>query len=113
GLDKTKIISSDYKNNNFNLENNAIQFFDKKMMIIKKAIKFKNEESEKLDLDYLIVSNNTKMSISEINQLFHAKMIIFDSSNSDYNINSWKNECIAMNQEYRAVTETGAFEINM
>ncbi len=113
GLDNTKIISKDYSNDNFKYENNAIQFFDKKLMVLKNAIKFKNAESKQLNLDYLIVSNNTNMSLSEMDRLFHVKTIIFDSSNSEYRINKWKKECIAMNQEYFAVTETGAFEIIM
>ena len=80
-------------------------------MILQYPIEFKSQDSEPLSLDYLIVSGNVKMTVQEIKQIFHAKMLIFDSSNSDSKIGKWKEECTALDQEYYAVKDEGALEL--
>lgn len=113
GLNNNNIISENFETRIFKNKNNFIQFLDKRMVVLKNAIEFKKEGSEKLNLDYLIVSNNTKMSVVEMKKLFQIKKIIFDSSNSEFQINKWKKECIALNQEYRSVMDKGAIEISL
>ncbi len=113
GLNDNKIISENFKTKTFKNKSNFIQFLDKRMMLLKTAIEFKDGNEKQLDLDYLIVSNNTKMSMTEINKLFHAKKIIFDSSDSEYQIKKWKKECVALKQEYCSVMETGALVIDL
>ena len=113
GLNNNKIISDNLETKLFQNKNNFIQFLNKKMLILKTAIEFKEKNENKLDLDYLIVSNNAQMSMQEINHLFRVKKIIFDSSNSEYQLRKWKKECVAMNQEYTSVTDSGALEIEL
>ena len=111
GVTDSRVISADFKTETFQLTSGFIQFLDKRIMILQYPIEFKSPDSEPLSLDYLIVSGNVKMTVQEIKQIFHAKMLIFDSSNSDSKIGKWKEECTALDQEYYAVKDEGALEL--
>ena len=76
-------------------------------------MQFSESNSKKLNLDYLIISSNTKMSIEEITGMFRVKMFIFDSSNSEFRIKQWKEECEELNLEYCSTMDKGALEINL
>jgi competence protein ComEC len=111
GVTDSRVISADFKTETFQLTSGFIQFLDKRIMVLQHPIEFKSPDSEPLSLDYLIVSGNVKMTVQEIKQIFHAKMLIFDSSNSDSKIGKWKEECTALDQEYYAVKDEGALEL--
>jgi hypothetical protein len=111
GVNDSRVISGDLKTETFQLTSGFIQFLDKRIMVLQHPIEFKALDSEPLSLDYLIVSGNVKMTVREIKQLFRAKMLIFDSSNSDNQIGKWKEECIELDQEYYAVKDEGALEL--
>ena len=115
GIDDTKIVSGNIQSGNLKIENTFVQFSDKRIAVLNKSLKIKETATsfQPLKLDYLIISNNTKMNIAEIEQLFDAKMIIFDSSNSEYNINKWKEDCSKSGQNYYSVIDNGAFELAM
>jgi len=111
GVIDSRVISANFKTETFQLTSGFIQFLDKRIMVLKHPIEFKSPDNEPLILDYLIVSGNVKMTVQEIKQMFHAKMLIFDSSNSDKQIGKWKEECTALDQEYYAVKDEGALEL--
>lgn len=114
GLNESKIISDNFMNNNLYVKNNFIRFFDKRMLVLNKAIRFNPAGArQKINLDYLIVSSNTKMSIEEITDMFRVKMFIFDSSDSEYKVKQWKEECEELNQEHCSIMDEGALEINL
>ena len=113
GMNKSRIITKDFISSDLFVKNNFVQFFDKRMIVLNKAIQFKENYSKKINLDYLIVSCNTKMSIEEITDMFRVKRFIFDSSNSEYRIKQWKKECEELNQEYCSTMDEGALEINL
>ncbi|HAF27738.1 MAG TPA: hypothetical protein DCG75_01700 [Bacteroidales bacterium] len=64
---------------------------------------------QKLKVDYLVLSENIKIKISKLNEYFEFEKIIFDTSNSYYTINQWKNECIKNNISFYDVLGKGAF----
>ncbi len=111
GMNESKIISDNFINNNLYVRNNFIRFFDKRLFVLNKAIQINS--TSKMNLDYLIVGNNQKMSIENIRNIFRVKTIIFDSSNSEYRIKQWKAECEELNQEYCSTMDKGALEINI
>ncbi len=116
GMNDTKIISGNFETNNLIIRNNFIQFFDKRIARVneKEVLKTKNIMPQKpLQVDYLIISRNPYLHISEIVKLFDAKTIIFDSSNSQYNINKWKSECNTLSQSYYSVIDSGALVVNL
>jgi len=67
--------------------------------------------SKPINVDYLLISNNPKLKITQVLKKFNCKKLIFDSSNSEYKIAAWKKECLALNQSFYAVSESGAFEL--
>jgi competence protein ComEC len=116
GLNHTNIISKNCCKANLKIENNIIQYENKRIAIVNKKLiieKAYQKKSLPFKIDYLIISDNAKISITEIERLFCVKTIIFDSSNSKYTINKWKSECIENNQSYYSVIESGAFVENI
>jgi competence protein ComEC len=109
GLNESKIISTNIHLENLSIDDNYIQFYEKRIVILNKEFNTDNTITNPLKLDYLIISNNTKMSIANIQKMFDAKTIIFDSSNSDYLVNKWKEDCIKLHQSYYSVNDSGAF----
>lgn len=113
GLNKSEIVTKEYKNKKVFIKNNAIQFMDKRLYVLKNSVQFSKSNSRKLNLDYLIVSSNVKMGIEDMLKLFRVKMFIFDSSNSEYRIEKWKKECKELNQEYCSTMGKGAVDISL
>lgn len=64
---------------------------------------------QKLKVDYLVLSENIKIKISKLNEYFEFEKIIFDTSNSYYTIDQWKEECIKNNISFYDVLGKGAF----
>jgi len=116
GINNTKIISGNFKTNKLIVNENFIQFYEKRMAMVNSGgiIKNKNLLSLKpLVLDYLIISNNPHLHISEIGKQYDSKIIVFDSSNSEYNVSKWKTECSKLNQSYYSVMDSGALVVNL
>lgn len=116
GINSSIIISNNLKTDCLNINNNFIQFYDKRMAIITERVFLKNDDTLPLKpmiLDYLIISKNPHLHIAEIGKQFDPKIIIFDSSNSEYNISKWKTECCKLNQSYYSVMDSGALVVNL
>lgn len=62
-----------------------------------------------IHIDYLILSENINMSISELKKYFSWNQVIFDSSNQRFRVNQWKNECELLGMNYYSVVDQGAF----
>jgi len=67
--------------------------------------------SEKLKLDYLIISENASVKISSLREHFEFKKIIIDSSNSFYQRKRLIKKLKKQNIPYHSVAENGAFHI--
>ena len=67
--------------------------------------KYKN----KLNIDYLILSNNIKIPITDLLKYFNFKQLVFDSSNHKYTIDRWTKECNKLNVNFYSIPEQGAF----
>ncbi len=116
GMKESKVISKDTVTNTLFIKNNHIQFYDKRIAIVNKGneSKYINQLMiTPLNIDYLIVSGNPKIKIEELIKLYKAKEIVFDSSNSLYYINKWKEECVKLNQPYYSVSESGALVVDL
>ncbi|MFC2152434.1 ComEC/Rec2 family competence protein [Bacteroidota bacterium] len=64
---------------------------------------------QKLSVDYVILSNNINIKITDLNSYIEFKKIIFDSSNSFYKIKSWEKECNENKILFYNVIDKGAF----
>ena len=98
---------SDTKNLVF-LQNNFYQFHNKKVLIIDSSISYPPFQ-QKVVVDYLIISKNSKVKIKDLAQIFECKQYIFDASNSLWKIGQWKKECEELHLQSHSVPEQGAF----
>ncbi|MEO6902870.1 MAG: ComEC/Rec2 family competence protein [Bacteroidia bacterium] len=115
GITNNSIVHSTVFNDCLWIKDNCIQFYNKRLVLINKEFKIKSnfKNSSPLKIDYLILSNNSTVSIDRLKLLFDPKLIVFDSSNSDYIINNWKQHCKKIKQPYYSVVESGTMVINL
>jgi competence protein ComEC len=106
--------NSDFLYDNLIFKNgNHIQFFKKTIVLINKKPENKYLNEEKLKVDYLIISSNPYLKISEMLNLYEFDLLIFDSSNSFYSVRRWKDECRENNIDFYSVSESGAFVVDI
>ncbi len=105
-------FSNDYKNRNWQFEKrkNFIQFNDKRIVIIEKKQKYK-ELKTKINLDYLILTKNCNVKISDLIKVFNPNLIIFDTSNKLWKTQKWEAECNLLQIHFYNVLKDGAYEI--
>jgi competence protein ComEC len=99
-----------YKNIKWQFEKrkNFIQFNDKKIVIIEKKQKY-IELKSKINLDYLILTKNCNVKISDLIKVFKPKLIIFDSSNKLWKTQKWEAECKLLQLNFYNVFKEGAY----
>ena len=105
--------STKLENNTLKKIKNYLLFNNKILLIIDDKKQTLYQTSKKLNIDYIILSKNAEVKISEINKLYNAKLIIFDSSNNFYKVEHRKKECAELNQSCYSVIENGAFIENL
>ncbi|MBA3704335.1 MAG: ComEC family competence protein [Bacteroidetes bacterium] len=116
GLNETKIISENIQTKNLNIRNNFILFFNTRILIVSDLTILKKALATSLKpliLDYIIISKNPILHIQDVLKTAQTNKIIFDSSNSDYNISKWKNECALLKQSYYSVKDEGALVVDL
>ena len=93
------------------MENEQIQFYDHRLMYVKDGKKISGwyRKGMKCKVDYVIVSQNAEISISEIRTVCAPVCIIADASNSHRKIEAWKTVCHQLREPFYAVEENGAF----
>ena len=102
-----------FKRNNFFYKNKFIDFMGKRFLIVNQNIYKSSEINKKIDLDYLILSNNVNLSINDIVSKFNVKQIIIDSSNSVWKNEIWKKDCNLYNIKCYSVADLGAYQVNL
>ena len=95
-------------NKNIFIKNNYVKFYNTKMLLVNNKLNL-TKSTKRLKLDYIIVSNNTKIEMKELVKNYDAKIIIFDSSNSTKKCTNYKNQLIKLKQKYYDVNTEGAF----
>ncbi len=114
-----KCISADsisIKDNNiylkkiFNGHASVIQFNSIKLLIVKDSIPNNIITNNRLHLDYIVLSNNVKIKITDILKLFSAKKIIIDSSTNYKDANKWITDCRKLGIPFHYTYTEGAFK---
>jgi competence protein ComEC len=72
-----------------------------------------SEQKEKMKVDVLIVSHNPKMYIEYLLKAIEPKLIVFDSSNPQWKIKKWKEDCQRFQIPFFTTSEQGAFVMNL
>ncbi len=98
-------------NNNWYASNGFIQFFDKKIGIVQGPIHPSNQQ--KPALDYLLIRGNPNLKINALTEAFDFQKLIFDHSNSRWNIKNWQQACEKLEISTHDIQEDGAFVIDM
>lgn len=125
GLDKEKVVSVKELNKTINLKTlytinntrlfvrqNFISFYHHRIYYINdNSIKEFNPD-KKVDVDYVIISNNARIKLSDIVKRLKFKTIIIDSSNSNYKTDNWLNEALEAGINTFSVRDKGAFYLD-
>jgi competence protein ComEC len=94
------------------VKNNFFQFHANRLLVIDSS-NCDFQSDEKMKIDYIIISKNPRIKITQIAKNFDCKNYIFDASNSLYKIEQWKKECEELHLHFHSVLEQGAFVINL
>jgi competence protein ComEC len=109
GVKYSSVLTKNYSANNLCISKNLILFCDKKILILDGSSSLTVNGPNLPEVDYLILAGNTKISLPEAIIALQPKHLIFDSSNSKYMLEKWKEECNAIQQPYFSVKDSGAF----
>lgn len=103
----TNLITTD--NGNLFFKKNFFNFYGCRIVIIRDDFTINDSLKTIIPVDYMILSNNTKMKITYLLTGFKPKQIIIDSSNSNWKINQWIKEADLLKVPYHVVSKQGAF----
>lgn len=87
--------------------------FNKKRVVFVNSIPKIKQESLKLTTNYLVIRKNPKLTINELQLLYHPEVIIFDGSNSVYKTDKWMAECKAAGIKSYSTKSSGAFIVDL
>jgi competence protein ComEC len=62
-----------------------------------------------LPFDAILIRNNPRFSIEDLNQKIQFKQVILDASNSRYRVEKWKTMCITLGIPFYDIGESGAW----
>jgi len=125
GVDNEKVVRLDHlkrkhqlsniyriSNQNLFTKRNYFQFYNYKMAVIDSKHQLPSS-TNKLAIDLLIITKNTKLSIKELLTQYNPKQIVIDASNSTYNSQRLKDEAKNLQQSCWSVLLDGAFIRNI
>ncbi|MDO9258027.1 MAG: ComEC/Rec2 family competence protein [Bacteroidales bacterium] len=91
---------------------NNFLFHNKRIVIIDSLPKI-NGRFRKLKVDYLVITNNPKLQVSVLKQLYDPECIIIDGSNSYYRTRKWMTEFRKAGLPAYSVKDTGAYIVDL
>ncbi len=110
---RTLYHSSAAVGNNTGLQKNRIiEVNGKTIMLIDSAINYTSLPN-KIRVDIIIVSKNPKVYMSQLQDVFEFKTIVFDSSNPLWKTELWKKDCENLHLRFHSVAQQGAFVMDL
>lgn len=90
---------------------NFISFDDKRILLINRNFNHNqySVDNGKMNIDYIIIADNTNITANRLTELFDFNKLIFDSSNTDWFINRWIENNLDFNLPIHNVRTQGAF----
>lgn len=92
-------------------KNAFYQFGNKKIAVLDRYYSF--EGNRVIDIDYIILSKNVPLQVTELVKHFNCNKFIFDASNSLWKIEKWKQDCDKLHLQYHSIPEQGAFVVDL
>ena len=87
-----------------------LDFEGSRILLIDSSIgKLHFTTAEKLKVDLVILSHNSKIKVKDLIQHVDCSNYVFDSSNKEWRTRIWKKDCIEQKINYWDVSEKGAF----
>ncbi|MBN2173294.1 MAG: ComEC family competence protein [Bacteroidales bacterium] len=99
---------SSVQTENFLKNGDFIAFYDKSMLRVDKDFNFFPLLGKKIKINYLLISQNTRINVSDLMDMFDFEMLIIDSSNAEWYVKRIRSECEENNIPYYCVGESGA-----
>lgn len=90
-----------------------VSFKGKRILILDQPFYENKISKQKLELDYIIVSNGLKPKFEIILQLFEPKKVIIDKTISPWYTNQIKEKCVENDIECYLVSESGAYVVDL
>jgi len=91
---------------------NFIMFHSKRIVIIDSIPNIKGN-STKLKVDYLVIKNNPKLRIKDLQQLYQPECIVIDGSNSFYKTEKWMAEFKKAGLKAYSIRNSGAYVVEL
>jgi competence protein ComEC len=96
-----------------NLFNHSVYRVKNKTILFLYESYWFQERKEKMKVDVLIVSHNPKLYVEHLLKSIEPKLIVFDSSNPQWKIKKWKEDCQRHQIPFFTTSEQGAFVMNL
>lgn len=100
--------SIEHKDGRFFHKGDFVQFGNEKYFFFSRKNNYSKAKCP-VPLDYLVLYDNPKITIEELQNLFSFKTLIISHANSEQKIQTWKNDCRKLKQAYFSISEQGAF----
>lgn len=105
-------LEKDQIEHDFYYQNQKGQFLDKRLALYN-AKMMQQKSYNPLKVNYVLVCDNPPLkSIQQIEDVFLYDTLIFDASNSTWNIRQWTKECKHANIHFVDISQQGAWIIN-
>lgn len=91
---------------------NYLLYNNKRIALIDSIPKTSGEFT-KLKVDYLVISHNPKIRITDLQKLYQPELIIIDGSNSAYKTDKWLAECEKAGLKAYSVKDEGAYIVDL
>lgn len=111
GLKEPIVKIASVKTNYLQADRDLIQFYERRFLLVNdnRRIKRWNEQEKKCKVDYVILSGNAEITMSELIKICSPTCIIFDKGNSGKRIEEWKADCSSKRQAFYSIEDSGAF----
>jgi competence protein ComEC len=102
--------SRDSKDNYFFKKNCFIQFGNIRMVLIDPHFRYEPGNTQ-VKVDYLLLSHDPRITVSDLAKIFEFSMVVMDGSNSIWHINQWTDECKKYGYSYYSTRNEGALAL--
>ena len=90
-----------------------IMFGNKRILLIDNSIRLKASQTEKPEIDLLVISKNPKLYIKQLAKSVNVKQVVFDGSVPAWKSKYWKADCDSLHIPWYDVTVKGAFVMTL
>lgn len=117
-LDSCKIADTAIYTNKQNINStflvknsNLIQFQNKKVLLFDKQLQNKNL-SHKLKVDYLYLTGNPHITVTELNRNYEYASLVIDGNNSDRSVMDWENQAKTRHINYKIIKRNNSLIVS-